>query len=149
MSDPPLRVKRLRPSARLPERATPDSSGLDLYADLAAEGGAAQLGLQPQLIPTGLAIAVPRGYEVQLRPRSGLSRRGVVVAFGTVDADYRGEVFVNMSAPSAADTHFTIAHGDRIAQLVVAPVTLSAVEEVVELDHTTRGEGGFGSTGSR
>lgn len=149
MPDPPLRVKRLRPSARLPERATPDSSGLDLYADLEAEGGAAQLGLQPQLIPTGIAIAVPRGYEVQLRPRSGLSRRGVVVAFGTVDADYRGEVFVNMSAPGAQGAHFAITHGDRIAQLVVAPVTLSAVEEVAELDDTTRGEGGFGSTGTR
>jgi dUTP pyrophosphatase len=147
--DPPLRVKRLRPSARLPERATPDSSGLDLYADLEAEGGTAQLGLQPQLIPTGIAIAVPRGYEVQLRPRSGLSRRGVVVAFGTVDADYRGEVFVNMSAPGAEGAHFAVAHGDRIAQLVVAPVTLSTVEEVDDLDDTTRGEGGFGSTGTR
>ncbi len=149
MSNPPLRVKRLRPSARLPQRATPNSSGLDLYADLEAEGGAAQLGLQPRLIPTGIAIAVPRGYEVQLRPRSGLSRRGVVVAFGTVDADYRGEVFVNMSAPGAENAHFAVKHGDRIAQLVVAPVTLSAVEEVVELDDTTRGAGGFGSTGTR
>ena len=149
MPEPPLQVKRLRPSARLPERATADSSGLDLYADLEAEGGTAELGLQPQLIPTGIAIAVPRGYEVQVRPRSGLSKRGVVVAFGTIDADYRGELFVNMSAPGAEDRHFPIAHGDRIAQLVVAPVTLSAVEEVDELGGTVRGEGGFGSTGSR
>ena len=146
-SDPDLQVKRLRPSAMLPQRGTPHSSGLDVYADLKDAGGSIDLSLQPQLIPTGIAIAVPAGFEVQLRPRSGLSKRGVVVAFGTVDADYRGEVFVNMSSPGANGGRFRIEHGERIAQLVVAPVVLAAVVEVDELSDTARGDGGFGSTG--
>ncbi|HJN93406.1 MAG TPA: dUTP diphosphatase [Dehalococcoidia bacterium] len=148
MTDAPdLQVKRLRPSATMPQRATPHASGLDLYADLTEAGGAINLSPQPQLIPTGIAVAVPSGYEVQLRPRSGLSRRGVVVAFGTIDADYRGEVFVNMSAPGAEGGRFLIEHGDRIAQLVVAPIVLADVVEVDELSDTERGAGGFGSTG--
>ena len=145
LTPPVLRVRRLRDTARLPRRATPHSSGLDLFADFGSVDGEAALGPKPQLIPTGLAVEVPPGYEVQVRPRSGLSRRGVVVAFGTVDADYRGELLVNMSCPM--EDGFTIRQGDRIAQLVVAPVTLSEVEEVEELSETERGGGGFGSTG--
>jgi dUTP pyrophosphatase len=144
---PDLHVKRLRPSATLPQRGTPHSSGLDVYADLTDADGSIELSIRPQLVPTGIAIAVPAGFEVQLRPRSGLSKRGVVVAFGTVDADYRGEVFVNMSAPGAEAGRFRIQHGDRIAQLVVAPVVLADVVEVDELSATERGDGGFGSTG--
>ena len=142
---PPLRVQRLRETALLPRRATPHSSGLDVFADFGHADGAALLDARPQLIPTGLAIAVPPGFEVQIRPRSGLSRRGVVVAFGTVDADYRGEVRVNMSYPRGG--RFRVRQGERIAQFVVAPVTLSAVLEVAELSDTERGDGGFGSTG--
>ena len=145
LTAPTLRVRRLRETARLPRRATPHSSGLALFADFGSADGEAVLGAAPQLIPTGLAVEVPPGYEVQVRPRSGLSRRGVVVAFGTVDADYRGELLVNMSCPMAED--FTVRQGDRIAQLVVAPVELAEVEEVEELSETERGGGGFGSTG--
>ena len=142
---PPLRVRRLRETARLPKRATPHSAGLDLFADFGHDAGAAILTATPRLIPTGLSLEVPPGFEVQIRPRSGLSRRGVVVAFGTVDADYRGEVRVNMSLPAGGQ--FLVRQGERIAQLVVAPVVLSDVEETEELSDTARGEGGFGSTG--
>ncbi len=145
LTPPALRVRRLRATARLPRRATPHSSGLDLYADFGSAGGEVVLEATPQLIPTGLAVEVPPGFEVQVRPRSGLSRRGVVVAFGTVDADYRGELLVNMSWP--LEGQFTVRQGDRIAQLVVAPVALAEVEEVDELSETERGGGGFGSTG--
>ena len=142
---PPLRVRLLRETARLPHRATPHSAGLDLFADFGHDGGAIVLTAVPRLVPTGLSLEVPPGFEVQIRPRSGLSRRGVVVAFGTVDADYRGEVRVNMSVPAAGE--FLVRQGDRIAQLVVAPVALSVVEQVDALSDTTRGAGGFGSTG--
>ncbi len=147
MGDPALRVKRLRRSAKLPARGSPVASGLDVHADLEESGGTIQLGVQPTLVPTGLAVEVPAGYEVQVRPRSGLSRLGVVVAFGTVDADYRGEIFVNMSAAFVEGGGYTVQHGDRIAQLVVAPVVLAEVEEVDELRDSERGERGFGSTG--
>ena len=145
LTPPALRVLRLRETARLPRRATPRSSGLDVFADFGAADGEALLDATPHLIPTGLAIETPPGYEVQVRPRSGLSRRGVVVAFGTVDADYRGEVLVNMRWPG--EGRFRVRQGDRIAQLVVAPVALSEVEEVEALGETERGGGGFGSTG--
>ena len=141
---PTLRVKRLRPSAQLPQRATPHSSGLDVYADLGEE--AVALSLTPMLIPTGLSLEIPPGYEVQVRPRSGLSRRGVDVAFGTVDADYRGELKVNMALRAGIAEPFTVHHGDRIAQIVVAPVALVDVEEIAELSATERGTGGFGSS---
>lgn len=142
---PPLRVRRLHETAQLPRRATPHSSGLDVFADFGRADGGALLSATPRLVPTGIAIEVPAGFEVQIRPRSGLSRRGVVVAFGTVDADYRGEVRVNMSFPAGG--RFLIRQGERIAQLVVAAVTLAEVEEVEALSDTERGEGGFGSTG--
>ena len=142
---PPLRVKRLRPSAQIPQRATPHSSGLDVYADLGDES--VDLTPTPVLIPTGLSLEIPPGYEVQVRPRSGLSRRGVDVAFGTVDADYRGELKVNMALRAGIAEPFTVQHGDRIAQIVVAPVALVAVEEVADLSATERGTGGFGSSG--
>ena len=127
----------------IPQRATAGSAGYDIAS---AEGGTLAF-LERRLFKTGYRIAVPEGYECQLRPRSGLSRRGVVVAFGTVDADYRGELFVNMSAPGAEGGRFRLEQGDRIAQLVVAPVALAEVEEVTELADTDRGSGGFGSTG--
>ena len=141
-----LRVKRLRESARIPLRATAASSGLDVFADLGGEGSL-ELSGTPVLVPTGVALEVPAGYEVQVRPRSGLSRRGVDVAFGTLDADYRGELLVNMVLRDPAGRRHRVAHGDRIAQIVVAPVVLADVIEVEELSDTQRGDGGFGSTG--
>ena len=101
-------------------------------------------------VPTGLAIALPQGFEAQVRPRSGLALRAGVVPLntpGTVDADYRGEVKVILINHGAED--LAIRRGDRIAQLVVAPVTRAAWVEVERLDDTARGEGGFGSTGGR
>jgi dUTP pyrophosphatase len=144
-----LKVLRLRPrddAPPLPAYATEHSSGLDVAADVDGElvippGGRAR-------VPTGLALAVPPGFEVQVRPRSGLaSRAGVTVlnAPGTIDADYRGEVQVILV--NHGDAPFAVRRGDRIAQLVVAPVARAEVEEVSSLDGTARGSGGFGSTG--
>ena len=132
----------------LPARMTDGSAGLDLRACVAAP-----LSLPPggrALVPTGFRVAIPPGFEGQVRPRSGLAvRHGVTLLNtpGTVDADYRGEVqvvLVNFGAEP-----FTVARGDRIAQLVVAPVATPEAEEVAELSGTARGEGGFGHTGSR
>lgn len=142
-----LRILRLRPAAALPQRGSALSSGLDLFAELSESGGSLMLGPQPRLVPTGIAAAAPRGCELQVRPRSGLSRRGVEVAWGTVDADYRGELLVTMSVRGASGRGYRIMQGDRIAQLAVAPVTLAEVVEVTELEATERGAGGFGSTG--
>ena len=99
-------------------------------------------------VPTGLAMAIPRGYEGQVRPRSGLARKHAVTvanAPGTIDADYRGECMVLLI--NLGREPFTIAHGDRVAQLVIAPVSQAEVVEVDELSTTARGAGGFGSTG--
>ena len=100
------------------------------------------------LIPTGLAVALPRGYELQIRPRSGLAlRHGIIVpnSPGTIDEDYRGEIQVIVL--NAGDTPFTVTRGTRIAQAVLAPVVRATWHEVPALDDTGRGAGGFGSTG--
>jgi dUTP pyrophosphatase len=102
------------------------------------------------LVPTGLAVAIPSGFEAQIRPRSGLALRNGVTLLnspGTIDADYRGEVQVLLVNLGTMD--FVVHRGDRIAQLVVAPVARAQWREVEELDDTTRGEGGFGHTGLR
>jgi dUTP pyrophosphatase len=130
----------------LPAYATDDAAGLDLAAAVTAD-----LTLLPgarALVPTGFAIALPKGYEAQVRPRSGLAlKHGVTVlnSPGTIDADYRGEVGVILA--NLGDKPFIIARGTRIAQLVVAPVTRVAWSEVATLSDTARGSGGFGSTG--
>lgn len=131
----------------LPSYATPGSAGMDLCAaveeSLVLEPG------QRCLVPTGLRIALPLGYEAQIRPRSGLAiKEGITVANapGTVDSDYRGEVKVGLV--NLSDVPYTIRRGDRIAQMVVAPVTHVAWRPVASLDETERGAGGFGSTGS-
>lgn len=130
----------------LPEYATEDSAGLDLMAAVTEP-----LRLEPMgraMVPTGIAIALPPGYEAQVRPRSGLAaRNGVTVlnAPGTVDADYRGEIAVILVNFSAEP--FMITRGLRIAQLVVAPVSRVAWREDTALSETARGAGGFGSTG--
>ena len=132
----------------LPQYATPQSAGLDLRANLDAP-----ITLQPmerRLVPTGLRIALPQGYEAQVRPRSGLAlKHGITLLNtpGTIDADYRGEIgiiLVNLSAEP-----FTIADGDRIAQLVIARYEQAEWTEVSTLDTTERGEGGFGHSGKQ
>lgn len=132
----------------LPTYQTAGAAGLDL---LAAVGEHAPVLLERGkrvLIPTGLRIALPRGFEAQVRPRSGLAlKHGVTVlnSPGTIDADYRGEVAVILANLSEVD--FVIRRGERIAQLVVAPVVQAALVEVSTLEETARGSGGFGSTG--
>jgi dUTP pyrophosphatase len=143
---PALRVQLLRPGARLPQRATPGASGLDLFACIEAPEGM-ELSRDPVLVPTGIAIEVPPGYDVQVRPRSGLSAQGVGVTFGTIDSDYRGEVLVTMYLFGSQGSH-TVRHGDRIAQLVIARLTDLRVVEAQALSPTERGQGGHGSTGT-
>ena len=143
MSEPVLKVKLLREGAQMPKRATPGSSGLDLHACLDAPVDLTQ---DVTLVPTGIATEVPPGYDLQIRPRSGLGRRGVDIIFGTVDSDYRGEIFVNMRAFGSTKT-FRIEHGDRIAQLVIARVEDMPVVQVDEITESERGVGGYGSTG--
>ncbi|MFQ5799846.1 MAG: dUTP diphosphatase [Bacteroidota bacterium] len=141
-----LKICRIREEAALPRYMSAQAAGMDLSAALSNPlqidpGGRA-------LVPTGLAIALPIGYEGQVRPRSGLAvQRGVTVlnSPGTIDADYRGEVKVALI--NLGSEMVTIEHGMRIAQLVVAPVSRMIVEEIDELDGTDRGSGGFGHTG--
>lgn len=146
---PVLRVRKLRPSAVPPRYATEGAAGLDLAADLDAP-----LRIAPGAharVPTGIAIALPRGHEGQVRPRSGLAARHAITVLnapGTIDEDYRGEVQVLLV--NLGREPYDIQPGERIAQLVVAPVTYARVveiEEDAELGATERGEGGFGSTG--
>ena len=131
----------------LPSYQSDGSSGLDLCAAVSNN-----LTLQPgdiKLIPTGLSISLPEGYEAQIRPRSGLALRyglGFVNAPGTIDADYRGEIGV--IAINWGKKPLTIKRGERIAQMVIHTVSRAIVEEVNELDTTSRGEGGFGHSGS-
>ncbi len=129
----------------MPLRATPGSSGFDLFACVDKKGTVA-LGSGPTIISTGIAIEVPAGYDVQIRPRSGLSAKGVCVAFGTVDSDYRGEIKVTMYLLNQ-DNSFQIKHGDRIAQMVITRLADLPVVEATELTETERGSGGHGSTG--
>lgn len=149
MTTPCLRIVRLRPDAILPRYASDGAAGLDLSAAIDEPLTVAPLGRVR--VPTGLVIGLPAGHEGQVRPRSGLAARlGLTVlnAPGTIDEDYRGELqvlLVNLGSEPA-----TIAPGERIAQLVVAPVTRVRVEvrqDVTELGATERGAGGFGSTG--
>ncbi|MEE8472847.1 MAG: dUTP diphosphatase [Dehalococcoidia bacterium] len=146
MDGPVLKVRKLKPGARLPLRATEGATGLDLFACVDG-GGTLTLGRQPQLVGTGIAIEVPRGYDVQVRPRSGLSARGVGVALGTIDSDYRGEVLVTMYL-FGSDDSYPVHDGDRIAQLVITSLVDMPLAEVEELSPTQRGDGGHGSTGA-
>jgi dUTP pyrophosphatase len=141
-----VKVINLNPKNPLPKYETPDSAGMDLRANINTE-----YIVEPGeriLIPTGLKMAIPSGYECQIRPRSGLAlKKGITVLNtpGTIDASYRGEVGVIIINHSN-DT-FTINPGDRIAQAVFNKVEYVELEEVDELDETERGEGGFGHTG--
>ncbi len=141
-------MKRLRgEKARLPQYMTPASSGMDLFASL-EEGDVTLAPGRRRLIPTGVAIGLPKGYEAQVRPRSGLALKNGVTLLnspGTVDADYRGEIGVILI--NLGDKSFVIRDGDRIAQLVVHQVCRIELQEVDELPISTRGGGGFGHTG--
>lgn len=145
-NDVPVQVKRLEHGAglELPHYATAGAAGMDV---LSAEDVTLAPGAR-HAVATGLAVAIPEGYEIQVRPRSGLAlKHGISVPNtpGTIDSDYRGEVKVIMINFGAEP--FEIRRGDRIAQLVLAPVTRAVWAEVGELDETVRGAGGFGSTG--
>ena len=131
----------------LPECQTPHAAGLDVRANLAAPLTLAPL--QRQLVPTGLRVAVPVGYEMQVRPRSGLAyQHGITIvnAPGTIDADFRGELKVLLI--NLSDQDFIVRDGERIAQLVVARHEVVEWAPTEELSATARGQGGFGSTGS-
>jgi len=143
-----VRVKRLRPDSvnPLPAYMTSHSAGMDLYAELTEA-----ITLDPGdrvLVPTGIAIELPDGYEAQIRPRSGLAiRHGIslVNSPGTIDTDYRGEIGVIVI--NHGREPFVLRGGERIAQIVFAPFARAVLEEVDELTGTSRGEGGFGHTG--
>ena len=150
MTSVTVQIKRL-PHALdlpLPEYKSEQAAGLDLLAAVPADAPVLIAAGARALIQTGLALALPRGYEAQVRPRSGLAaQHGVTVlnAPGTIDADYRGEVQVILI--NHARTPFTVQRGARIAQLIIAPVCRAMLCEVETLDDTSRGAGGFGSTG--
>jgi dUTP pyrophosphatase len=146
MKTPQVKLVRLSRLARLPEYSTAHAAGMDLCAALEKP-----ISLKPhqiKLVPTGLALEIPVGYEGQVRPRSGLALKqgiSIVNAPGTIDADYRGEVgviLVNLGQKS-----FIVNPGDRIAQLVISPVVRVQIVEVKTLQKTKRGSGGFGHTG--
>ena len=139
-------IKRLSEEVSLPKYETSGSSGMDLSANIDAN-----INIDPgktAIIPTGLAISIPKGYEAQIRPRSGLAAKqkiSVLNTPGTIDADYRGEIkviLINLGQDS-----FVVEKGFRIAQMVVCPVVQAQLKEVSDLSETERGEGGFGSTG--
>lgn len=131
----------------VPAYATPGSAGMDLRANLREPLNL--MPLQRQMVPTGLLIELPAGYEAQVRPRSGMAHKKGITCLnspGTIDSDYRGEIkiiLINLS-----DTLQTIEHGDRIAQLVIARVEKATWQIVQQLNESHRGEGGFGHTGS-
>ena len=142
-----MKIKIINKSRHaLPEYATPQSAGVDLRANIDAPVMLAPL--QRALIPTGLYIALPEGYEAQVRPRSGLAiKKGITVLNtpGTIDADYRGEICVILV--NLSDAPFEVTDGERIAQMVIARHEQAEWEECDSLDSTERGAGGFGHTG--
>lgn len=149
-SQPTLRVQRLDARAALPEYKSALAAGLDLAACLPPDEPAVMLAPgRISLIPTGIAIAIPRGYEAQIRPRSGLAGKfGITLpnAPGTIDADYRGQIIVPLI--NLGREPYELTHGMRIAQMVIAAVAHAEIVEVDELDETRRGQNGFGSTGT-
>jgi dUTP pyrophosphatase len=150
-SDPVLQLKQLHPERDadipLPRYMTPHAAGMDICAAIddtltLAPGGIA-------LVPTGLAMALPHGYEAQVRPRSGLAVKhgiSIVNSPGTIDCDYRGEVMVGLI--NLGQSPYTLRRGERIAQIVIQRVAQARIRLVAELDETQRNDGGFGSTGA-
>ena len=139
-------IKRLSKNVILPKYETEGSSGLDLAANIDK-----QIEIFPgksEVIPTGLAVAIPKNFEIQIRPRSGLAAKSQISVLntpGTIDADYRGELKVILI--NLGDKVFIVEKGMRIAQMVVCPVIKATLKEVTKLEITERGSGGFGSTG--
>jgi dUTP pyrophosphatase len=146
------RLPERDPALPLPAYATSGAAGMDLCANLPPAARAVGIALAPggrALVPSGLAVAIPEGFEIQVRPRSGLAlRHGVTLVNspGTIDSDYRGEVGVILV--NHGSTPFTVEHGMRVAQLVLSPVVRLAWREADGLDDSARGAGGFGSTGT-
>jgi dUTP pyrophosphatase len=141
-----VNIKKLRPGVEAPSYETAGASGMDVRACLDTAmripAGAAAA------IPTGLAFEIPPGYEMQARPRSGLALKHCITLLnspGTIDSDYRGELAIILI--NLGNKDFTVHHGDRVAQLVFAPVVRAALSEITLLSETGRGTGGFGSTG--
>ena len=141
-------IKRLSKEISLPKYETTGSSGMDLAANIVDN-----INIDPgktAIIPTGLALSVPKGFEVQIRPRSGLAAKkkiSVLNTPGTIDSDYRGEIKVILI--NQGQETFKVEKGLRIAQMVVCPVVQAQIKEVEDLSETERGKGGFGSTGSK
>ena len=139
-------IKKLDPSVKLPEYKTTGASGMDLIAFIREP-----LELKPQMsciVPTGLAVAFPENYEIQVRPRSGLAAKNNISVLntpGTIDSDYRGEIKVIIH--NHGNRNFIINNGDRIAQMILCPVVKMKLEEAIDLPETIRGQSGFGSTG--
>lgn len=148
---PVIPVQRLahNPDLPLPAYETADAAGMDLRAAVPQDEPVVLRPGARHAVPTGLAFAIPSGFEGQVRPRSGFALKSGITCLnspGTVDADYRGEVKVILINLGAEDV--TIRRGDRIAQMIVAPVVQATLSEVSSLDETARGAGGFGSTGA-
>ena len=143
-----IQIKKLSNSVLIPKYETGGSSGMDIAAHITDN-----IIINPgdkALVSTGFAMAIPRGYEIQIRPRSGLAAKKNITVLntpGTIDADYRGEIKVILI--NLGKEKFIIENGDRIAQMVVCPVVQADLEEVKELSGTKRGSGGFGSTGTK
>jgi dUTP pyrophosphatase len=141
-------IKRLSKEVSLPKYETSGSSGMDLAAYINNN-----VNLEPwksEIIPTGISVTIPEGFEIQIRPRSGLAAKNKISVLntpGTIDADYRGEIKVILI--NLSDKTFVIEKGFRIAQMVVCPIIQAKLEEVDELNETIRGEDGFGSTGTK
>ena len=141
-------IKRLSKEVSLPKYETSGSSGMDLAAYIDSN-----ININPgqtAIIPTGLALSIPKGFEVQIRPRSGLAAKqkiSVLNTPGTIDADYRGEIKVILI--NLGQETFTVEKGLRIAQMVVCPIVQAQLKEVDDLSETERGKGGFGSTGTK
>ena len=143
-----IQIKKLSDSVTIPKYETPGSSGMDIAAHITNN-----IIINPgekALVSTGFSIAIPKGYEVQIRPRSGLAAKKKITVLntpGTIDSDYRGEIKVILI--NLGKEKFIIESGERIAQMVVCPVIQADLEEVKELPDTHRGLGGFGSTGTK
>ena len=139
-------IKKLDPSVKLPEYKTSGASGMDLIAFIREP-----LQVKPMMsciVPTGLAVAFPENYEIQVRPRSGLAAKNNISILntpGTIDSDYRGEIKVIIH--NHGNRNFIINNGDRIAQMILCPVVKMKLEEAIDLPETIRGQSGFGSTG--
>ena len=143
-----IQIKKLSNDVLIPKYETPGSSGMDIAAyieqEITINSG------DKVLIPTGFSLSIPQGYEVQIRPRSGLAAKKSITVLntpGTIDADYRGEIKVILI--NLGKDKFIVKRGERVAQMVVCPVTQVKLEEVKKLSSTDRGTGGFGSTGTK